>query len=79
MKRFLLWLCLGAIAAFLLGVFFAMVVSSAPGEWVTQQPATGRPPRLIALLTLGPILLVGAVALVARFLRKRKQRRELRE
>jgi len=50
--------------AFAIGLFFAAVVDGSPSSWLTVQSNTGRPPRLVALLALGPIALV-AIAVLA--------------
>lgn len=70
MKKLLLWVALAAVGAYLLGMFVAAVTSGAPADWLTLQSPTGRPPRIVALLTLGPIVLVGIVALAVRLRRR---------
>jgi hypothetical protein len=70
MKNVLLWAVLTAVGAYLLGMFVAAVTSGSPVDWLTVQDPTGRPPRIIALLTLGPIILVGIIALVVRLRRR---------
>lgn len=68
MKKLLVWSALGAVGAYLLGMFVAAVTTGAPVDWLV--PQSGRPPRLLALLALGPIVLVGVVVLVVRLYRR---------
>ena len=70
MKKTLLWVALVAVAAYLLGIFVAAVISGVPSDWLATQSPTGRPPRIVALLTLGPIILVGLVAIGVRLYRR---------
>jgi hypothetical protein len=73
-RRVLAVLAIGCVAAYLLGIALAFFTGTAPLSWLRPQPGTGRPPQLVALLALVPILLVGIVALVARFVRRRRSR-----
>jgi uncharacterized membrane protein len=72
MKRLALAFALCCVAGLVLGVFFAAVVGGAPASWLQ---AEGRPPRLVALLALGPIVLVGAAAIVVTAVRRRRAAR----
>jgi hypothetical protein len=70
MKRLALAVVICCLAGLALGVFFAAAVGGAPASWLEVQ---GRPPRLVALLALGPILLVAVAAVVARLVRRRRK------
>jgi MFS family permease len=74
-KRLILWVVAIALAAYLLGLVLGAVLSGVPSDWLAVQEPTGRPPRLIGLLALMPIVIVGVVVLVIRALRRRKSRR----
>ena len=69
MKRALVITLLAAIAAFALGAFTAAITNTSPSGWLVPQDPTGRPPRLIALLALGPIIVVGVVVVAIRLYR----------
>jgi uncharacterized membrane protein len=69
MKRLALAFALCCVAGLVLGFFFAAVVGGSPASWMQAQ---GRPPRLVALLALGPIVLVGAAAIVVTAVRRRR-------
>ena len=67
MKRLALAVALCCVAGLVLGVLFAAVVGGTPASWLLSQ---GRPPRIVAVLALGPIVLVGAIALVVTSVRR---------
>ena len=75
MKRFLLVALAIAVAALVLGVFLAAITNSPPSEWIAPQESTGRPPRLAALLAIGPIFLVALVVLAIRLYRAAQARK----
>ncbi len=79
MKNLLLRIALVALGAYLLGIFVAAVTSGAPSDWLTLQSPTGRPPRIVALLTIGPIFLVGIIVLTVRLFRRRNSDRSKRQ
>jgi hypothetical protein len=70
MRKLLFCLAIAAGFAYALGAFVGIVLSGAPGDWLTVQGPTGRPPRIAALLALGPIALIGIVVLVIRLRRR---------
>lgn len=63
LSKLLLCGAITAFSAYLLGMFVAAIVHGAPADWLIAQTPTDRLPRVIALLALGPILLVGLLAL----------------
>ena len=79
MKRVLLVALAAAVAALALGLFFGAVTNSPPSEWLAPQESTGRPPRLVALLAVGPIILVALAVVAVRLYRAARAKRAKRK
>lgn len=74
--RWLLLALAAAVPGLALGLFFAAVTSGAPAEWLVIQSETGRPPKLAALLAVGPILVVALAAIVVKVHRAKDRARD---
>jgi multisubunit Na+/H+ antiporter MnhE subunit len=71
LRRLLFWLLLAAAGSFVLGFTLALLTASPPASWLVPQSPTGRPPQLVALLALVPIVIAVIVFLVVRYVRRR--------
>lgn len=64
MKKLVLLFVSVAFGSAAVGFLFAAMTTSPPGDWLAIQEDTGRPPKIIALLTLAPIIVVGVLVVI---------------
>lgn len=65
--KFLLALLVALLATYALGAFVAIVIAGVPPQSLV--PVSGRPPAILYVLSLGPIVLTGVAVLVIKLIR----------
>jgi multisubunit Na+/H+ antiporter MnhE subunit len=70
MLRIIFWLLVLAVIGYLLGMLLGALLTATPSSWLETQSPTGRPSRLVGLLTLLPIVVIALIVLAVRVTRR---------